>query len=110
MSWSRWSSGGTSSCSACGCRASHPAEGPGRPLGGPETWGTKKTPFIQHAHDTHPRVDGKAVEITRESPIPAKVTVSPFKFINHSNEKFYRGIAEGIDPNIKVEFVYKDAS
>ncbi|MDU1537973.1 hypothetical protein V7F95_10840 [Cutibacterium avidum] len=25
-------------------------------------------------------------------------------------EKFYRGIAEGIDPNIKVEFVYKDAS
>lgn len=38
------------------------------------------------------------------------MTVSPFKFINHSNEKFYRGIAEGIDPNIKVEFVYKNAS
>ncbi|WCC80457.1 hypothetical protein O6R08_02745 [Cutibacterium equinum] len=25
-------------------------------------------------------------------------------------EKFYRGIAEGIDPNVKIKFVYKNAS
>ena len=41
-------------------------------LDGPEIWDTKKTPFIQHAYDTHLRVDGKAVEITRESPTTSR--------------------------------------
>jgi len=41
-------------------------------LDGPEIWDTKKTPFIQHAHDSHLRVDGKAVEITRESPTTSR--------------------------------------